>query len=294
MDYLWDIVMFLFHGSLDMKRSIFILVFALPMLFQIARDTSKAETARPIKVAVIGGMTMTPLWGELQKQFEADTGLKIEVVITGQKPELADAMKEGRVDFLTMHSSDATTNLVADGWARDIRPWAKNDLVIIGPVSDPAGIAGMKSGAAAVKKIAETQSNFLDFQSNGPRETAHTLFANAKVKMIGPWVLKYENTSTREILHYVAGKNAYMIGGRIPVIFKKWEPDPKVKILVEGDPVMRRPYMEMIANPERFPNANVEGAKRLSDFLLSDKVQKFLATYDGGIGDGVPIFIPVK
>jgi tungstate transport system substrate-binding protein len=286
--------MFLFHGSLDMKRSIFILAFVVPMLFQVARDTSKAETPKPIKVAVIGGMTMTPLWGELQKQFEADTGLRIEVVITGQKPELADAMKEGKVDFLTMHSSDATTNLVADGWARDIRPWAKNDLVIIGPVSDPAGIAGMKSGAAAVKKIAETQSNFLDFQSNGPRETAHTLFANAKVKMIGPWVLKYENTNTREILHYVAGKNAYMIGGRIPVIFKKWEPDPKVKILVEGDPVMRRPYMEMIANPERFPNANVEGAKRLSDFLLSDKVQKFLATYDGGIGDGVPIFIPVK
>jgi len=277
-----------------MKRAILVFALAVPMFFQIARDTSTAATTKLIKVAVIGGMTMTPLWGELQKQFESDTGLKIEVVVTGQKPELAEAMKEGRVDFLTMHSSDATTNLVADGWACDIRPWAKNDLVIIGPVSDPAGIAGMKSGADAVKKIAAAHANFLDFQSNGPRETAHTLFSNAKVNMIGPWVLKYENTNVRGILHYVASMNAYMIGGRIPVIFQKWEPDPKVKILVEGDPIMRRPYMEMIANQERFPSANVEGAKRLSDFLLSDKVQKFLATYDGGIGDGVPIFIPIK
>ena len=82
-----------------------------------ARETSNAGVAKTIKVAVIGGMTMTPLWGELQRQFEADTGLKVEVVATGEKSILCNAMKEGRVDFLTMHSSDATTNLVADGWA---------------------------------------------------------------------------------------------------------------------------------------------------------------------------------
>ena len=210
--------------------------------------------SKPVRVAVIGGMTMTPLWGEIQKRFEAETGIPIEVVITGVKPVLASAMKEGRVDFLTMHSSDATTNLVADGWARDLRPWAKNDLVIVGPASDPAGIFGLRDGAEAVKKIVKTTSNWLDFQSNGPRETAHTLFANAGVRMIGPWVLKYENTDTKSILHYVASKNAYMIVGRMPILFNKMDPDPDVKIMVQGDPNMRRPYMVMVANPERFPN----------------------------------------
>jgi len=259
-----------------------------------AHHKAEASAAKPVRVAVIGGMTMTPLWSELQKKFEADTGIKIEVVATGEKPVLARAMMEGKVDFLTMHSSDATTNLVADGWARDIRPWAKNDLVIIGPVEDPARVKGMNNGAEAVKKIAASQSNWLDFQSNGPRETAHTLFSNAGVKMMGPWVLKYENTDTREILRYVASKNAYMIVGRIPVVFKKWVPDPKVAILVQGDPNMRRPYMEMVANPDKFPEANVEGASRLSDYLLSEKIQSFLASYDGGVGDGIPIFIPVN
>jgi tungstate transport system substrate-binding protein len=279
-----------------MKKAVLLsgLAIALISLLPCGCKTSKAAENRPVRVAVIGGMTMTPLWSEVQKLFEADTGIKIEVVATGVKDVLSNAMKEGKADFLTMHSSDATTNLVADGWARDIRPWAKNDLVIVGPVSDPAGISGMKSGADAVKKIAEAQANWLDFQSNGPRETAHTLFTKAKTNMIGPWVLKYENTDSRGILHYVANKNAYMIVGRIPVVFKKWEPDPKVKIMVEGDPAMRRPYMEMVANPEQFPNANIEGARKLSDFLLSDKIQKFLATYDGGVGDGIPIFIPVR
>ena len=249
---------------------------------------------KPVRAAVIGGMTMTPLWGEMQKRFEAETGIPIEVVVTGEKPALASVMKEGRVDFLTMHSSDTTTNLVADGWARDLRPWAKNDLVIVGPAGDPAGISGMRDGTEAVRKIAETHSNWLDFLSNGPRETAHTLFSQAGVRMIGPWVLKYEHTDTKSILHYLAGKNAYMIVGRMPILFRKMEPDPGVKIMVQGDPNMRRSYMAMVANPERFPSANFEGATRLSEFLLSDEIQNFLASYDGGIGDGIPIFIPVR
>lgn len=119
------------------------LAFALlPLDASAYREGAAAQ--KPVRAAVIGGMTMTPLWGEIQKRFEVRTGIKIEVVVTGEKPMLARVMKEGRVDFLTMHSSDASTNLVADGWARDLRPWAKNDLVIVGPVGDPAGISGLK------------------------------------------------------------------------------------------------------------------------------------------------------
>lgn len=278
-----------------MKRLISNIAFAV-LMFSIHSPgwAASEDVSKPIRVAVIGGMTMTPLWNDIQKKFEAETGIQIEVVVSGEKPALARAMKEGKVDFLTMHSSDITTNLVADGWARDLRPWAKNDLVIVGPANDPAGIMGMRDGAEAVKKIAETSSNWLDFQSNGPRETAHTLFSKAGVHMIGPWVLKYENTGTKNILHYVASKNAYMIVGRMPILFNKIDPDPGVKIMVQGDPNMRRPYVAMAANPERFASANVEGANRLSAFLLSDKIQNFLATYDGGVGDGIPIFIPLR
>ena len=278
-----------------MRRLISNIGFAFALLLTCSSGCAASEAVlKPVRVAVIGGMTMTPLWDEIQKRFEEETGIRIEVVVTGEKPVLVRAMKEGRVDFLTMHSSDVTTNLVADGWARDLRPWAKNDLVIVGPAHDPAGILGMRDGAKAVRKIMETNSNWLDFQSNGPRETAHTLFANAGVHMIGPWVLKYENTETKSILHYVASKIAYMIVGRMPILFHKIDPDPGVKIMVQGDPNMRRPYVAMVANPERFPSANFEGANRLSAFLLSDKIQNFLATYDGGVGDGIPIFIPLR
>ena len=58
--------------------------------------------------------------------------------------------------------------------------------------------------------------------------------------------------------------------------------------MVEGDPNMRRPYMEMIANPEKFPNANIEGAKRLSDFLVSDKARNFLPPTMAASATGFP------
>ncbi len=285
------------RGHAMTRRIFFIFIGFLAYAVVLPRSPAYRAAAgapRPVRAAVIGGMTMTPLWGEIQQRFEAKTGIRIEVVVTGEKPMLARAMKEGRVDFLTMHSSDASTNLVADGWARDLRPWAKNDLVIVGPVRDPAGISGLKDGVEAVRRIAAAQAYWLDFQSNGPRETAHTLFSSAGVRMTGPWVLQYEHTDTRGILHYVAKRNAYMIIGRMPILFHKMEPDPGVKIMVEGDPNMRRPYVCMVADPERFPSANFEGASRLSDFLLSDEIQSFLATYDGGVGDGIPIFIPVR
>ena len=276
-----------------MKRTPLCLAF-LAILLASCTQAQKSSELKPVRAAVIGGMTMTPLWREIQKQFESDTGIKIEVVISGTKPDLVDAMIKGDIDFLTMHSSDQTSNLVADGWARELHPWAKNDLVIIGPAEDPAGISDMTDGVEAVKKIAETGSNWIDFRSNGPREMTHTLFKKAGTHMIGPWVLKDEHHNDKHLLHYAAANNAYMIVGRMPILFKKMEPDPGIKIMVEGDPVMRRPYMLMTANPDRFPDTNIEGAEKLSEYLLSDQIQGFLASFDGGIGDSVPIFHPVR
>jgi ABC-type tungstate transport system permease subunit len=48
----------------------------------------------------------------------------------------------------------------------------------------------------------------------------------------------------------------------------------------------------MEANPARFPNANHEGAKALSDYLLSEETQTFLKGFR--VKEfGRPIFYPV-
>jgi tungstate transport system substrate-binding protein len=57
---------------------------------------------------------------------------------------------------------------------------------------------------------------------------------------------------------------------------------------------MRRPYIVMEADPKRFPNTNVAGAKALSDFLISDTVQSYLAKAANNQRADVPLFHPVN
>ncbi|HPL18150.1 MAG TPA: hypothetical protein PLM53_18030 [Spirochaetota bacterium] len=78
----------------------------------------------------------------------------------------------------------------------------------------------------------------------------------------------------------------------MPVLFEKIELG-SMKIMVEGDPLMRRPYVVMEANPKRIPGANMKGAKMLADFLLSEEIQKFLSKFGTKEYGGMPLFYPV-
>jgi hypothetical protein len=40
---------------------------------------------------------------------------------------LVEAFHKGEADLLTMHSSDEATDLIADGYAVDMRPWTRNE-----------------------------------------------------------------------------------------------------------------------------------------------------------------------
>lgn len=253
---------------------------------------SRLDVSRPVRTAVIGGMIMTGLWEEISRLYYEETGQKVVVMIAGQRPQLADALREGNVDLLTMHSGDITSNLVAEGYGIRMRPWTQNDLVIMGPASDPASIRGLTSGKDAFRRIANTQSNWIDTHSMGPREVAHALWRAARVTPVGDWVLKDEATNHKAILAFARAHQAYVVTGRMPVVFGKI-PSEGMDILVQNDPAMRRPYMVMEANPKRFPQANSPGARHLSDFLFSDRVQDYLATAPSNQQDGVPFFHPV-
>lgn len=255
-------------------------------------DSPSATRRDVVRVAVIGGMTMTGLWQQISQMFEEETGYGVELVVTGQREALAETLREGKADLLTMHSGDITTDLVADGYGTNMRPWARNELVIVGPSSDPAGIRGLHDGSEAFRRIAAHHSNFVDFLDIGSREVCHSLWNNVGIHPQGDWFLKDESEDHTEILDFAAMNNAYVVVGRMPVLFGKME-TKGMEILVENDPAMRRPYIVMEVNPERFPKANVRGARCLSDFLLSNQVQNFLAQSASNRRGGLPLFYPV-
>jgi tungstate transport system substrate-binding protein len=263
-------------------------------LFTISCNRKSPAPADPhvVRCAVIGGMTMTGLWPQLAKMFEAQTGYKAQVIVTGPRPILDQAMRAGRVDFLTMHSGDITTDLVADGFGVNMRPWTRNELCIVGPPGDPAQIRGLTNGAAALRKIAAAQAHFVDFQGIGSRELTHTLWELAGIEPKGNWIIKDDTVSKWDILQFARTNNAYVVVGYIPAQTGKMSAQG-MEILVRGDSTMRRPFIVMEANPKKFPEANYAGARALSDFLLSAKTQQFLLEFGRQASGPGPLFFPV-
>jgi len=245
-----------------------------------------------VRTAVIGGMTMTGLWPAIAKRFEASTGIRVVVVATGQRPQLAKAFREGKADLLTMHSGDITTDLVADGYGIRMRPWTRNNLVIMGPPTDPAKIKGLKSGEEAFRRIAEAKAPFVDSLGMGAREVWHRACHRAHVDRTGDWIVRDQAVPKYSILLFAEKRNAYVVVGRMPVLFGKMGRGG-MQIMVEADPKMRRPYIVMEANPKRLPKANHAGARALADFLLSEETQRFLARFRADEFGGIPLFHPV-
>lgn len=277
-----------------MKRRMFLNLALVSLLIAVSCSRKAPAPANPqeIRCAVIGGMTMTGLWQKIATMFEAESGYHVVVVATGPRPILDEAMRAGKVDLLTMHSGDITTDLVADGFAVNLRPWTRNELCIVGPPSDPAHVRGMTNGAEALRKIAEAKAPFVDFQGIGSRELAHNLWRLAGVQPKGDWVIKDETVSKWNILQFARTNNAYVVVGYIPAQMGKM-PASGMEILVKGDSVMRRPFVVMETNPKRFPQANAAGARALADFLCSAKVQNFLLEFGRQTNGPGPLFFPV-
>jgi len=277
-----------------MNRFSWLIICLVPVLLIGCKPPVPTEKPA-IRVAVIGGMTMTGMWPALMKRFEANTGFKVEVVATGPKQILSGVFRQGKADLLTMHSSDATTDLVADGYALNMRPWTRNQLVIVGPPSDPAHIKGMKDGAAALRKIAEAKAPFVDCASTGSREVAHKIWTKAGISPQGTWVLKDESAFPQDVVHYAEEHNAYVIVGRIPVIHGKIK-SGKMEIMVEDDPDMQRPYIVVEANPKKFPGISINsaGARVLSNYLVSENTKAFLRDFGSQQPGGIPLFHPLN
>lgn len=273
-----------------MKLTRLLLISLLGILHPCA---AQAAEKKPVRVAVIGGMTLGGMWPALAEKFTKDTGWPVELVTSGPKAVLAEALEGGSVDLVTLHASDEATEMIANGFARDSEPWARNEHCIMGPASDPAGIRGMTDGAAALKKIAESRSPFVDFMGPGSREVSHRLWKAAGVEPKGDWVLKDESPAPQGVVEFAASKNAYVIVGRIPILKGKI-PSPGMEVMVQGDSAMRRPYVVMVADEKKFPLSNQAGAKALHAWMTGEPGQVFLREYALLTPDAPHLFFPAK
>jgi len=246
----------------------------------------------PVRCAVIGGITMTGLWPALAERFKDETGIEAVVAVTGNKDIIAPAFIAGEIDLIVMHSSDTIINLVADGYASDPQPWLKNDLVIVGPSEDPAGIRGLTNAAEAIRRISDKEATFVVHHSLGAQEVLRGIMADGHVTLDPERTIMRLDERQGMILKFTAEQKSYTLVGRIPFLSGRM-PNAGLELLVRDDPRLRRPYLAAVASPQRLPGVRVALAQRLVVFLRSPATQAFIAEFGRGKFDDRPIFFRI-
>lgn len=245
-----------------------------------------------IRVAVIGGMVFTGFWNALADRYQSQTGMRIELIAAGPKNDIVGIFKKGGVDVITMHSSDAMINLVADGYTLDPQPWMRNDLVIVGPPEDPAGIRGMTDAAAALRKIAANKSPFVVHSSLGAQEVLLSILEPNQIQLDPAGTAVLFNDTQRDVLKVAGAKHAYTLVGRIPFRTGRL-PNNGLVLMVQGDERLRRPYLVAVTNPRWMPGARVSDARRFANWLRSPATQAWIADFGKGTLDTGPMFFPI-
>lgn len=237
-------------------------------------------------------MTDTGFWQALSERFTKETGLTIELVATGPKYVIAPVFQQGQADLITMHASDTIINLVADGYGADPQPWSRNDLLLVGPADDPAKIAGATDAVAALAKITGTKSTLLVHQSLGSNEILHDLLNAGQLELDDDHTVVMATDRQRQLLGRAAQEHAYTLVGRIPFLNGKIANDG-LKIMVQGDPRLRRPYVVVVSRFNTMGSPRDVAARKLATFLRSKATQEWIAEFGRGELDDQPIFFPV-
>jgi tungstate transport system substrate-binding protein len=122
--------------------------------------------------------------------FEKESGIKVRVVALGTGQAL-DLARRGDADVVFVHAKSAEEKFLAEGEGVKRYPVMYNDLVLIGPKSDPAKVAGGKDIVEALKKIQTTQAPFVSRGDKSgrtwPSSNCGKCRASISRRRKGPW-----------------------------------------------------------------------------------------------------------
>ena len=229
------------------------------------------------------------LYDHILPMFAAKTGIEVRVVAVGTGQAIRNAAN-GDGDVLLVHARAAEERFVADGHGVARFDVMYNDFVIVGPPSDPAGIAGMTDAVTALTKIAAAE---VPFASRGDDSGTHIaelgLWKEIGVDVqaaSGGW---YRETGSGmgTTLNTGIGMGAYVMTDR--ATWLSFGNRGGHRIAVEDDPRLFNQYGIIPVSPERHPTVKADLGGKFVDWVLSEEGQTAIASFKV---DGRQLFFP--
>ena len=220
--------------------------------------------------------------------FNEQTGYRLKPIAVGSGAAL-ELGERGEADVVLAHSPAAEEAFMAGGFGVERRTVMVNDFVVVGPASDPAGIAGEASAVEAMRAIADAEATFV---SRGDESGTHALelrlWEQAGLEPGGAWYTE-AGTGMGDTLNIANERDAYTISDRGTYLSLRDRLD--LEILVEGDPALLNVYHVITVNPENGPAVNTEGGRAFLEFLLDPATQEMIGRF-GVDRFGEPLFTP--
>jgi tungstate transport system substrate-binding protein len=253
-----------------------------------------SATAKP--TVTLGTTTTTDdsgLLTVLLPAFENATGIHARAVVAGSGDILAKAAR-GDVDVLLAHSRAAELAFVAAGDGTVRAPVMYNRFFLVGPPSDPAGVAGAPNASAAFARVHDHASLFVsrgDESGTNVREKAIWASAGYNVSTFpSSW---YEQTGSGQAttLTVADEKGGYALSDE--ATWAQLRANGKLAhlaVLFQNDSAaFRNQYGVTPVNATKHPGVRQDLGERFAAWVTSADGQAVVASYRIG---GQQVFFP--
>ena len=262
----------------------------LALLLAVAVVTGAARAGeRFITLASTTSTANAGLFDHLLPHFTAATGIAVRVVAVGTGAALRLG-ERGDADVVLVHARGAEDAFMAAGFGSLRRDVMYNDFIIVGPVGDPADVAGTSNAAAALGRIAMSHSSFVSRGDDSGTHKAElrlwTAAGSVPDSAVDSWY-REAGAGMGATLNTAQAMAAYTLADRGTWLSFANRGD--LAVMVEGDGRLFNPYGVMLVNPARHPHVKATNATAFIDWLTGDEGQATIAAFKLG---GQQLFTP--
>ncbi|MFN3869459.1 MAG: extracellular solute-binding protein [Hyphomicrobiaceae bacterium] len=257
---------------------------AVSIALSIAAPTARVSVsaAEFITVQSTTSTENSGLFRHILPAFTAKTGIAVRVVAVGTGQAIKNA-RNGDADVLLVHAERDEETFVAEGYGVERHSLMYNDFVLIGPATDPAGVAGSGDAAAAFKKIAEAKAPFVSRgDDSGTHKAELKLWRDAGIDVqaaSGTWY-REAGQGMGATLNIAASMDGYVYSDRAS--WSSFKNKGTLKLVVTGDERMFNPYGVILVNPDKHPHVKAAAGQAFIDWLVSDDGQGAIASFRVG------------
>lgn len=246
-----------------------------------------SDGSRPSGDLVLATTTSTQdsgLLDELIPAFDQGSDCVVKTVAVGSGQAMTMG-ERGDADVLLVHSPEAEEKFMAAGHGASREAVMHNDLVVVGPPGDPAGLTGSGSAAQALERLAAKQILFASrADDSGTHAKELSLWKRAGVDPGGAWYVK-TGQGMGATLTIASQKQAYTLSDRGTFLATA---NLELDIAFEDSADLRNNYHVIVVDHE---GTNSACAGELSSWLQGQAAQDLIARF-GTAEYGEPLFFP--